>query len=215
MKNAGYYRKMRLFTYAVGALVVAVMSTACGKKDEGGGQVVVTPPGVNTSCVNCPKATALLASATGRSYNFNNVVNGELSLQFYGDSTALAGMQQGSATSNWYRGSVVAGGVFRNREVRTLNGGSWYGSSGCNLPVGDYALQTTSPGQWNGQIFSSMDLVSTSGPVAITIRMSRNSIWAAAPAIVDFAGAQFPYRLVADVQISSMAGGTCVYYIGF
>lgn len=215
MKNAGYYRKMRLLTYAVGALVVAVMSTACGKKDEGGGQVVVTPPGVNTSCVGCPTATALLASATGRSYNYNNVVNGELSLQFYGDSTALAGMQQNPNATNWYRGSVVAGGVFRNREARTVGGGGWYGSSGCNLPIGDYALQTTSPGQWNGQIFSSIDLVSTSGPVAITIRMTNNSIWAATPAIVDYAGAQFPYRLVTDIQISSMSGGTCTYYIGF
>lgn len=212
MKNAGYYRKMRLLTYAVGALVVAVMSTACGKKDEGG-SVVVTPGGVSSACVGCPTATALLASATGRSYSgITGAVSGELSLQFYGDSATLAGIQQGNSV-NFYRGNVVAGGVFRNREARTMIAGGWYGSTGCNLPIGDYALSTTSPGQWYGEMFSTIDLVSTSGPVAITIRMNNNSVWNAIPAAVDYAGAQFPYRLYTEMQITSTSGGTCLYYI--
>ncbi len=212
MKNAGYYRKMRLLTYAVGALVVAVMSTACGKKDEGG-SVVVTPGGVNSACVGCPTATALLASATGRSQSgLTGGVSSELSLQFYGDSTTLNGIQQGQS-SNMYRGNVVAGGVFRNREARTLVSGGWYGGSGCNLPIGDYALSTTSPGQWYGEMFSTIDLVSTSGPVGITIRMNNNSVWSAIPAAVDYAGAQFPYRMYSVVDVTSLQGGTCRFYI--
>jgi hypothetical protein len=208
MKHSSYYRKMRLFTYAVGALVVAVMATACGKKDEGG-QVAVTPGGVSGSCVGCPKATTLLASGTGRSYSMGyGPVSGELSLQFYGDTATLA-TYGGAQYVGSYRGSVVAGGVFRNREAR-VSAGAW---SGCNLPIGDYAISTTQPGQWSGQIFSTIGLSSTSGPVALTIRMNRNSITSSVPALVDYAGAQFPYHLVTEMEITSSAGGTCVYYI--
>lgn len=212
MKNAGYNRKMRLLTYAVGALVVAVMSTACGNKNEGGGVVVAPPGGVNGSCVGCPTATSLLASATGRSQSgLTGGVSSELSLQFYGDSAMLT--QIGQNPTNWYRGNVVAGGVFRNREARTMVAGGWYGGTGCNLPIGDYALSTTSPGTWSGETFSTIDLSSTSGPVGITVRMTYNSIWNAIPAAVDYAGAQFPYRMYSVVDVTSLQGGTCRFYI--
>lgn len=203
MKNAGYYRKMRLLTYAVGALVVAVMSTACGKKDEGG-SVVVTPGGVNGACVGCPTATALLASATGRSY-----YNDELSLQFYGDSSTLTGVQPGQGSVGWYSGNVVASGVFRVRQAQ-----NYFGGFSCNLPVGDYAVSATSPGSWNGQSFWNLELVSTSGPAVIKIRMLNSSISGATPARVDYAGAQFPFYLISmNMQIESMSGGTCQFSI--
>ncbi len=210
MKHSSYYRKMRLLTYAVGALVVAVMSTACGNKNEGGGQVAVTPGGVSGSCVGCPTATTLLASATGRSWSgLTGAVSGELSLQFYGD-TATMGTISGSQNFTTYQGNVVAGGVFRNREAR-VSAGSW---SGCNLPIGDYALSTTQPGQLRGESMPGMmSLSSTSGPVALTIRMANSSFWSAIPALVDYAGAQFPYHLVTQLEITSSAGGTCVYLI--
>ncbi|MDZ4083431.1 MAG: hypothetical protein U1E10_10870 [Bdellovibrionales bacterium] len=209
MKQSSYYRKMRLFTYAVGALVVAVMATACGNKNEGGGQVAVTPGGVSGSCVGCPTATTLLASGTGRSYSYGyGAVSGELSLQFYGDTATLA-QYGGAQYAGSYRGSVVAGGVFRNREARVATS-AW---AGCNLPVGDYAISTTQPGQWSGQVFSTIGMSSTSGPVALTIRMYQNSVTSAVPALVDYAGAQFPYHLVTQMEITSSAGGTCVYYI--
>ncbi|MBN8542083.1 MAG: hypothetical protein J0L82_16945 [Deltaproteobacteria bacterium] len=209
MKHSSYYRKMRLLTYAVGTLVVALMATACGNKNEGGGQVAVTPGGVSGSCVGCPTATTLLASGTGRSYSMGyGPVSGELSLQFYGD-TAILATYGGAQYAGSYRGSVVAGGVFRNREAR-VSAGAW---SGCNLPVGDYAISTTQPGQWSGQSFSTIGMSSTSGPVALTIRLNRNSVWSAVPALVDYAGAQFPFHVVTEMEITSSAGGTCVYLI--
>lgn len=201
---------MRLFTYAVGAFMVAVMATACGNKNEGGGQVVATTPGgVSGACVGCPTATTLLASGTGRSWSgLTGAVSGELSLQFYGD-TATMGNFAGSQNYSSYRGNVVAGGVFRNREART-SAGSW---AGCNLPIGDYAISTTQPGIWSGETFSTIGMSSTSGPVALTIRLYRNSVWSAVPALVDYAGAQFPFHVVTEMEITSSAGGTCVYYI--
>lgn len=201
---------MRLFTYAVGALMVAVMATACGNKNEGGGQVVaVTPGGVSGTCIGCPAATTLLASGTGRSYSYGyGPVSGELSLQFYGDTATLANYG-GAQYAGSYQGSVVADGVFRNREARVA-ASAW---AGCNLPVGDYPITTTQPGQWRSQSFSTIGMSSTSGPVALTIRMHKSFVQAAVPALVDYAGAQFPFHLVTEMEITSSAGGTCVYLI--
>lgn len=220
MKTYGQYqsetRVKRLLTYAVGAFVVAVMATACGKKDEGGQVVATTPGGVGTSCVGCPTATTLLASGTGRSYSdITGQMSNELSLQFYGDTAAMGVVSglPGSQSSGSYRGSVVAGGVLRVREARTMAAGGWSGSTGCNLPIADYTLTTTQPGQWNGQTFSQLGMSSTAGPVALTIRASQNSVWSAVPALVDLAGAQFPFHVVSTLEVTSSAGGTCVFYV--
>lgn len=186
----------------IGAVSIATLAVACGDKG-GGGQVVTTPTpgGVNVVCAGCPTATTLLASATGRSYaGDRNNWSAELSLQLYADSAVYTGAQN---TGTGYFGNIVAGGVFRVRTPQY----------GCNLPAGEYPISTTSPGQINGQVFSDMALASTGGPMQLTLTLSQNSLWTAVPALVDAAGAQFPYSVATRATVTSMGGGSCTFFI--
>lgn len=208
MKHTNGNGWMRYFGYAASILTIAMAMTACGNKD-GGGSTVAVVPGVSPSCVGCPASTTLVSSALGRSWNYNDVEQAQLSLNFYGDAATVTGGQ--NSGSLYYRGQIVAQGVLRVRVAKV--------APGCVVPAGDYTVQALAPGQWSGQQFSELQLQAV-GPVTLQLRMTRNSIMAGQTA-VDWAGATFPYRIVSDVYVTSMSGGNCnaggypEYFFGF
>ncbi len=196
MKNLALTRWL---TTGVTLLTVAVLATACGKKDEGG-QVAVTPVGpIAGSCVGCPSGVTLLSSGVGKAYT-GGQLEAEMSLQFHGDTTTINSRYQGvmPAIGN-YSGPVVAGGILRVRIARTI---------GCLVPAGDYTISTVSPGTWNGQSFYNLQLQAT-GPTTLQIQLNSNWVMSAVPAVVDLAGAQFPFHVQGNAYINSMAGGIC------
>lgn len=185
----------RFWAYAVATIAVALMATACGKKDEGGGpSVAVVPGGVSPSCVGCPASTSLVASGLGIFMN-GYQKQAELSAQFYGEAAAVAAVQQ--TGSMYYQGSVVLGGVMRVLAAKT---------TGCVVPAGDYTLQTITPGQWRGEQFGNLT-VTASGPVVLQMQIYSGFISGASPALVDAAGATFPYRVRTEVYVNSSSGG--------
>ena len=209
MKHTNRNGWMRYFGYAASILIIAMAMTACGNKDDGGGAIAVVP-GVSASCVGCPTSTTLVSSALGRSWNYNNVEQAQLSLNFYGDAAAVAASQ--ASGSLYYQGQIVATGVLRVRVAKV--------APSCVVPAGDYTVSALAPGQWSGQIFSDLQLQAV-GPVTLQLRMTRNSISAGQTA-VDWGGATFPYRIVSDVYVMSTGGGNCStggqfaeYYFGF
>lgn len=197
---------------AMTALTLSMTMVACGNKDNGGPAPVVSPYGAG--CVGCPASSALVASVHGKSFVGNTMQEqAQLSLNFYGDAAAL---QQGQASGSlYYRGTVAAGGVLRVRIAR--GAANMYE---CKIPVGDYAITTLTPGQWQGQQFSDIQL-QAQGPTTLQLTLRMNSIFAVSPATVDWAGATFPYRLQSDVYVMSILGGQCnaggyaEYYFGF
>lgn len=192
-KGIGQY-----FAIAISALTLSLTMAACGNKDGGGGTVAVVPGGIGASCVGCPASTALVASAFGRSYNYMNQENAQLSINFFGDAAMVA--QTNQSGSLYYNGPIAAGGTLRVRVAKT-------GPGYCQIPVGDYVLSTTQPGQWSGQRFSNLQLNAV-GPTTLQLTLSNNVIQAGMTA-TDWAGATFPYRVLTDVYVTSMLGGQC------
>lgn len=191
----------RFFALTIAAFAIAIGATACGNKDEGGGGGpvgIAYPPGVSGSCVGCPTSTTLVSSALGKSWDYNNVEQAQLSLNFYGDAAAVTAAQ--NSGSLYYSGQIIVGGVLRVRVAKA--------APGCNIPAGDYTVSTLTPGQWQGQIFSTIQLQAV-GPTTLQLTMNRNSIFAVSPAAVDWAGATFPYRIVSQVYVTSILGGFC------
>lgn len=198
MKNQALTRWL---TTGVILVTVAVLVTACGKKDEGGQVVAVTPTGpIAGSCVGCPSGVTLLSSGVGKAYT-GGQLEAEMSLQFHGDTSTISQYQQQGVTPTIgnYSGPVVAGGVLRVRIARTV---------GCIVPAGDYTISTVAPGTWNGQSFYNLQLQAT-GPTTLQIRMSSNWVMSAVPAVADLVGAQFPFHVQGNAYINSMSGGIC------
>ena len=186
----------RFWAYAVSTVVVALMVTACGKKDEGGGApAIAVVPGAGASCTGCPASTALVASGLGVFLNQYNVKQAELSAQFYGESAAVAAAR--TSGSMYYNGPVVIGGTMRVIVAKT---------TGCVVPAGDYALQTLTPGQWQGEQFRNLTVTAT-GPVTLQLQINYGFVSGATPALVDAVGATFPYRVRSDVYVNSSSGG--------
>lgn len=190
----------RYFAATFVAISMSLAVTACGNKDNGGGgSTIAVVPGAAASCVGCPASTTLVASALARSWDYNNVEQAQMSLNFYGDSTIYTGSQ--TSGSLYYNGAIVAGGVLRVRVAKA--------APGCIVPAGDYTVTTLTPGQWSGQSFSQIQLQAV-GPVTLQLTMTRNSIWSGQTQ-TDWAGATFPFRIVSDVYVTSMSGGACNY----
>ena len=194
---------IKWLTTGVILMAAAVFVTACGNKNDGGGTVVATGP-ITPSCVGCPAGVTLLSSAVGKSFS-GGALESELALQFYGDSSILGQQIASGGTSlPTYYGSVVATGTLRVRVARTY---------GCNIPAGDYTITTTAPGTWNNQSFWNLQMTAT-GPTTLQITLQNNAVFGAVPAIVDLAGAQYPFKLVSmnpPAQVNSLAGGICQY----
>lgn len=181
------------------AVASAMVFTACGSKNNGGG--AATPPGpINPACVNCPANTSLLASAVGRHYS-GGVLKAELTLEFRGDAAYLqqAGQVMAGAIPS-YSGNVVAVGTLRVRQATQNNL--------CNIPAGDYSVTTLVPGQWNMQSFWNLQL-QANGPTQLTLNLYNNWLNSAMPAAVAVDGRQFPFSLNGFSQVNSMAG--CMY----
>lgn len=181
------------------AVATATVFTACGSKNNGG--ATASPPGaVNPACVNCPGNTSLLASAVGRHYS-GSVLKAELSLEFRGDAAYLqqAGQVLAGAVQA-YSGSVVAVGTLRVRQATTSQIG-W----GCNIPAGDYSVNTLVPGQWSMQSFWNLQL-QANGPTQLTINLRNNWLNSAMPAAVGIDGRQFPFSLNGFSDVNSMSG---------
>lgn len=187
--------QMRFWAYAVTTVVVALMATACGKKDEGSGPAIAVVPGVGASCAGCPASTALVASGLGVFLNQYNVKQAELAAQFYGEAAAVAAVR--TSGSMYYQGPVVIGGILRVLVAKT---------TGCVVPAGDYSLQTLTPGQWQGEQFHNL-FVTATGPVTLQLQINYGFVSGATPALVDAAGATFPYRVRSDVFVNSSSGG--------
>jgi hypothetical protein len=181
------------------AVASAMVFTACGSKNNGGGPA--TGPGaVNPACVNCPGNTSLLASAVGRHYS-GGVLKAEITLEFRGESAYL--QQPGQVMAGVipsYSGRVVAVGTLRVRQA-TQN-------TICNIPAGDYSVNTLVPGQWNMQSFWNLQL-QANGPTQLTLNLFNNWLNSAMPAAVGIDGRQFPFSLNGFAQVNSMAG--CMY----
>ncbi len=198
----------RYFAVAFVAISMSLAVTACGNKGNGGSTVAVVN-GVSASCVGCPASTTLVSSALGRSWDYNNNEQAQLSLNFYGDTATYTGSQ--ASGSLYYQGSIVADGILRVRIAKT--------APGCVVPAGDYTVTTLMPGQWSGQSFSQNQLQAI-GPVTLQLELRRNSIWSGQTQ-TDWAGATFPFRIVSDVYVTSMSGGYCnaggypEYFFGF
>jgi hypothetical protein len=195
----GKAKTMRFFAYAAATVVVALMATACGKKDEGGGAIAVVPVGVGASCASCTNLSGLVASGLGVYWNASNQRQAEISVQFFGEATAVAAAQNPPAL--YYRGQVGINGTLRVLLPST---------TGCVIPAGAYTLQTTSPGQWQGEQFGNIAVTAT-GPVTLQLQFVYGFISGGSPAITDLAGATFPYRVRSDevYVVSSSGGGLC------
>ena len=192
----------RWLTTGMTLLTVAVLGTACGPKNDGGGGpvVAVTPGPISGSCVGCPAGVTLLSSGVGRAYT-GGALEAELALQFHGDTTTINQYRQQGITPTIgnYSGPVVAGGILRVRIARTV---------GCNVPAGDYNISTVGPGTWNGQSIFNLHRQAT-GPTTLQSQLNSNRVMSAVPAVVDLAGAQFPFHVQGNAFINSMAGGIC------
>lgn len=192
----------RTLAYALSTLMVAFMATACGNKDNGGGAAVVAVvPGYGASCASCGALSGLVASGLGLSYQgYSNAVQAQLSVQFYGDAASLTAATQ-AAGNMYYDGQIAVGGVMRVRLAKA-------DPQGCQVPVGDYTIATTTPGVWQGEQFGNV-VLTASGPVQLQIR-ANGFISGTSPARVDLAGATFPYAVRANFYVlSSSAGGYC------
>ncbi len=186
----------RYVVYALSAIALTVAVSACGNKDNGGGAVAVVP-GVGVSCATCSATLSkLVASATSRSLDAYGQEQAELSLNFYGDTnTPSSGLG--------YRGQVAATGILRVRIAKPAP---------CNVPVGDYTVTTTSPGQWDGQAFANVQ-VQASGPAILRFDLRKGLIQGVTPAYTDWAGATFPFRMLTEAFVTPIStGGFCNAY---
>lgn len=187
-KGIGQY-----IAFAMAALTLSLTMAACGKKDDGPGPIAVVP-GVGATCATCaPTMNKIVASGTTRSINYAGAAQAEMSLNFFGDSS-LGNSVQG------YYGTIGASGVLRVRVAKTAP---------CNIPVGDYSITTTMPGQWSGQAFQNLQ-VQAAGPVVIRMDIPVGMIQATTPAATDWAGATFPYLIKLRAYVTPISvGGQC------
>lgn len=180
--------------YALSALAISIAATACGNKDGGGGGAVAVVPGVGTTCVGCSATlTKVVASGTTRSIDYNGAMQAEMSLNFFGDTNIANGY-------NGYQGQVGASGILRVRVAKPAP---------CSVPVGDYTVSTTTPGNWNGQSFGNIQLQAT-GPVVLRLDIPVGLIQGTTPAATDLAGATFPFLIKTRAYVTLIStGGQC------
>jgi hypothetical protein len=179
--------------YALSAIAISVAATACGNKDGGGGAVAVVP-GVGATCATCSATLSkVIASGTTRSIDYNGAEQAEMSLNFYGDTNV-------ADTGYGYQGQVGASGILRVRVAKLAP---------CSVPVGDYTITTTMPGQWSGQSFGNLQVQAT-GPVVLRFDLPVGLIQATTPAATDWAGATFPYLVKTRAYVTLIStGGSC------
>lgn len=190
---------MRYFAYAFIAVTISLLVSACGE-DKGGQTHAVVPvnPYINASCIGCPVSTTLISSALGKSWNYANLQQAQLSLQFYADAASYTAAQ--TMGSRYYQGPVVAGGFLNVLIPKTS-------SPYCIIPQGLYTISTLAPGQWSGETFSEMRLQAI-GPTSLQLVLRRNGITAGMTQI-DRQGQSFPYSLMTDVEVISPNGVSC------
>jgi hypothetical protein len=197
MKNETTKKLMKASSILLLAAFYGMFFVACGKNEQAAVSAPASPVGGfgTGSCPSCVAGSTLLATAVGRNTSYSTgQVRMELGLEFFGQAQAVApqypGQYPGQNSFQAYSGPVGAQG-----KLKVLSNDF---PATCNIPVGEYQLsvvQGQSAGQWQGERFGNLQLVSTSGPAQLKITIPSGFILSAVPARVTSWGGTYPYSL--------------------
>ena len=198
MKTSMYQIRVIFVWTLFAALMVsmAMMTTACGKKD---GKTTAATPGANRYDPNCPDCNidgTLLGSALG--FNGGTGSSGyrfQLGMNLVGSA--------GTSGSMGYSGPVSASGVM------FVNSSDQY----CPMPVGGYTLTTYQAGQWDNSsgMFYSLGIDAHHGDgTVVRMRVVYGLVDDVQPNLVDAEGFSYPYGFTGDVVVDSVNNVPCV-----
>ncbi|MCB0363737.1 MAG: hypothetical protein H6624_08230 [Bdellovibrionaceae bacterium] len=196
--SAVNYRVIFVWSLFAALMVsMAMMTTACGKKD---GKKSAATPGANRYDPNCPNCNidgTLLGAALG----FNGGTSSSAyRMQIGMNLVGSAGTTGGS----WgYNGPVSATGVM------FVNSSDQY----CPMPIGGYTLTTYQAGQWDGGsgMFQNLGIDAHHGDGTILhMRIIYGIVDDVQPNLIDAEGFSYPYGFIGDVVVESVNNVPCV-----